>query len=114
MIWHELGCVKTVERKHARGYYLVMATTKPLMFLWGQTLAFDSIVRERIPRFNILGLSDNSWSFTKWKRVMTRFQESLNQNRKLTDLFKEVSQKEYGTDSIIPYGQFLDLHYWTR
>ena len=112
LIWHELGSVKTVGGKNPRGYYLVMPTTKPLMFLWGQTLAFDSIVRGCMPRFDILGLSDNSWSLRTWKKVMARFQQSLKQNPEVADLFKEVSRKEYGTDAIIPYGQFLDLYYW--
>ncbi len=114
LIWHELGCVKTGEEKNLSGYYLVMGTTKPLMFLWGQTLAFDSRVRKRMPRFDIHGLSDNYWGFTKWKKVMVRFQESLKRQPEVVDLLREVSRKEYGTDSIVPYGQFLDLYYWVK
>lgn len=113
LIWHELGCVKTFE-KNAGGYYLAMATTKPLMFLWGQTLAFDSVVRERMPRFDILGVIDNYWSFEKWKKVMVRFQEGLKRQPEVVDLFKKVSSREYRTDSIVPYGQFIDLYYWVR
>ena len=56
-VWHELGSVKNLG-KNVGGYYSVMATTKPLMFLWGQTLAFDSVVRGCMPRFNIPGLTD--------------------------------------------------------
>ena len=111
-IWHELGCIKTVGGKNSGGYYLAMATTKPLMFLWGQTLAFDSRVRKYMPRFDILGISGDYWSFRTWKKVMLMFQESLKQQPKVMSLFKEVSQREYGTDNIIPYGQFLDLYYW--
>lgn len=113
-IWHELGCVKTGEEKNPSGHYLVMGATKPLMFLWGQTLAFDSVVRARMPGFEIVGLSDNYWSFTKWKAIMVRFEKSLKQQPEIVEVFKEVSRKEYGTDSIIPYGQFLDLYYWVR
>jgi hypothetical protein len=113
MIWHELGWVKTFEKNNS-GYYLAMATTKPFMFLWGQTLAFDSVVRKRMPRFNILGISDNYWSFEKWRKVMMRFQESLKHQPQVADLFKEISSKEYGTSSIVPYGQFIDLYYWVR
>ncbi|MBE0512692.1 hypothetical protein IBX38_06555 [Candidatus Bathyarchaeota archaeon] len=111
-IWHELGPVKTAEGKNPGGYYLVMATTKPLMFLWGQTLAFDSIVRGRLRKLDIHGLRDDRWDFETWKNVMATFQESLKQQPEVVNLFKEVSRNEYGTDSIIPYGQFLDLYYW--
>ena len=113
-IWHELGCVKTAGGKNPNGYYLVMATTKPLMFLWGQTLAFDSVVRGRMPRFGISGLSSDYWDFELWRKVMQKFQESLNQQPKVVSVFKEVSQKEYGTEKNIPYGQFTDLYYWVR
>jgi len=113
LIWHELGWVKTFE-KNAGGYYLAMATTKPLMFLWGQTLAFDSVVRKRMPRFHVSGITNNYWTLEKWKKVMIRFQDSLKQQPETVDLFKKISSKEYGTDSIVPYGQFIDLYYWTR
>lgn len=113
-VWHELGCVKTVEGKNPGGYYLVMATTKPLMFLWGQTLAFDSMVRWYMPRFNIVGLRNDYWSFATWKKVLLKFQELLLKQPKVVQLFEKISRKEYGTDSIIPYGQFLDLHYWVK
>lgn len=109
----KLSDVKTFE-KNAGGYYLAMATTKPLMFLWGQTLAFDSVVREHIPRFDILGIIDNYWSFETWKKVMVRFQEMLKLQPDVVELFKKESSIEYGTDSIVPYGQFIDLYYWVR
>ncbi len=111
-IWHELGPVKTPGGKNPAGYYLVMATTKPLMFLWGQTLAFDSIVRGRLQSLDINGLRDDRWDFETWKNVMVTFQKSLKEQPEVVSLFKEVSRNEYGTDSIVPYGQFLDLHYW--
>jgi len=114
IIWHELGCVKAVEVKNPGGYYLVMATTKPLMFLWGQTLAFDSIVRWYMPRFNIVGLRNDYWSFETWKKVLLEFQELLLKQPEVVQLFDKISRKEYGTDSIIPYGQFLDLYYWVK
>lgn len=112
-IWHELGWVKTFE-KNDGGYYLAMATTKPLMFLWGQTLAFDSVVRKRMPRFHISGITDNYWSLEKWKKVMMRIQGSLRRQPEIVDIFRKVSLKEYGTDTSVPYGQFVDLYYWVR
>ena len=42
---------------------------------------------------------------------MERFQEGLKKQPKDVELFKKVSQEKYGTDSIIPYGQFLGLSY---
>lgn len=114
LIWHELGCVKTVEGKNPGGYYLVMPTTKPLMFLWGQTLAFDSMVRWRMPRFNIVRSRNDYWSFETWKKVLLKFQELLLKQPEVVQLFEKTSRKEYGTDSIIPYGQFLDLYYWVE
>lgn len=111
--WHELGSVKNLERNPG-GYYSVMATTKPLMFLWGQTLAFDSVVRGYMPRFNISGLTDGNWSFETWKKVMIKFAELLEQQPDIVRLFKELSLEEYGTDAIVPYGQFIDLYYWAR
>jgi len=113
LIWHELGCVKEFEKNPA-GYYPAMATTKPLMFLWGQTLAFDSVVREFMPRFDLSGLTDSNWSFETWKKVMMKFQEMLKQQPDVVGLFKKLSLEEYGTDSIVPYGQFIDLYYWVR
>lgn len=112
-IWHELGCVKTF-KKNLGGYYLAMATTKPLMFLWGQTLAFDSVVRKRMPRFNFCGLTNDYWSFETWKKVMVKWQEMLKRRPAIMELFKEISLEEYGTDSHVPYGQFIDLYYWVR
>lgn len=111
-IWNSLGSVKNGGKRNRGGYYLVMGATKPFMFLWGQTLAFDSIVRKFIPRFDINGLSGNCWSFGTWKKIMVRFQESLKQQPEVADFFKEISLKHYGAGSIIPYGQFLDLYYW--
>lgn len=111
-VWHELGCVKTTGGKNPSGYYLAMATTKPLMFLWGQTLAFDSVVRRHMPKFSLSGLSHNYWDFETWKRVMVNFQKGLKQERATVSLFKEVSLSEYKTDSFVPYGRFLDICYW--
>jgi len=114
LVYDELGCVKTSGSKRTSGYYLVMATTKPLMFLWGQTLAFDTIVRRFMPRFGMSGLSGDYWSFETWREVMEKTEENLKQQAGIIDLFDETSLKEYGASSIVPYGQFLDLYYWTR
>jgi hypothetical protein len=110
-IWDELGAVKDL-RKNKGGYYLVMPTTKPMMFLWGQTLAFDVIVRGLMPRFGMSGLHDFRWTYETWKQVMTKFADILRAQPQLTDVIKEISLKEYRTDSMVPYGQFMDLYFW--
>jgi hypothetical protein len=67
-----------------------------------------------MPRFDLSGLTDSNCSFETWKKVMMKFQEMLKQQPDVVRLFKKLSLKEYGTDSIVPYGQFIDLYYWVR
>jgi len=114
LIWHELGRVKeNAGNRNSAGLYYIVAITKPLMFLWGQTLAFDSIVRTHVPRsYNVPKCTQ--WCFDEWKRVIESFQVGLKQQPEDVELLKEVSQEKYGTDSIVPYGQFLDLYYWVE
>lgn len=111
-IWNELGSVKP------QGEYdqseLVMTITKPLMFLWGQTPAFDSVVREKMPLFGIQGFRNVRWEFSTWINAMRKLQKYLNNNAKVLDLFNRTSIDKYGTDTNVPYGQFFDLYYWTE
>ena len=111
LIWNELGAVKD-GGKNAGEYYLVMAATKPLMFLWGQTLAYDSIVRGSMPKFGHTGLSYCSWNFQKWKKVTASFSDMLTDRSELVQVIEKLSIKVYGTDSNVPYGQFLDAYLW--
>lgn len=114
LIWHELGRAKEDRgNRNSNGYYYIVSISKPLMFLWGQTLAFDSIVRTHVPwPCNVP--KDNRWRFEEWKKVMESFQEGLKQQPDCVELFKEESRKKYGTDFLVPYGQFLDLYYWVE
>lgn len=114
LIWHELGRVKENEgNTNPSGWYYIIAITKPLMFLWGQTLAFDSIVRDYAPRsYNVP--QHTRWSFEEWKKIMETFQDEIRSQPDAVQLFKTTSQKKYGTDLIVPYGQFLDLYYWVE
>lgn len=84
------------------------------MFLWGQTLAFDSVVRGFMPKFGLSGLTDSNWSYETWKKVMLKFQDLLKERLEVVELFQKVSLNEYGTDSYVPYGQLIDLYYWVR
>jgi hypothetical protein len=111
LIWHELGRVKEIGgRKNKYGYYYIVSLSKHLMFLWGQTPAFDSRVRTHIPwSYNVS--KDNRWHFGEWKSVLERFQEDLSQEPEVVDSFKKESLKRYGTESMVPYGRFLDVYY---
>lgn len=111
MIWHELGRVKeSGGRKNKHGYYYIVSLSKHLMFLWGQTLAFDSRVRTRMPwSFNVS--RDNRWPFEEWKRVLADVQKNLKQEPEVVAALKRESLKRYGTESIVPYGRFLDVYY---
>lgn len=112
-IWHELGRVKEREGKGNEGdIYYVMAVCKPLMFLWGQTMAFDTKVRRHCP--SCLGVKPNEyrWTFDKWRGVMDEFRIFLNDNRDCAELLREESERRYGEDAPIPYGRLLDIHYF--
>jgi len=112
LIWHELG--RTKERGgriNRTGRYYVVAICKPLMLLWGQTLAYDSLVRQKAPFWMP---KDCRWSFEDWKRVTGEIQRYLKQNSQITDFLKKKSKEMYGTDSLVPYGEFLDYYYWCQ
>ena len=110
-VWHELGRVKEKEGKRdLQGYYSIVSLSKHLMFLWGQTLAFDSIVRRNIDwSFNVP--KSSRWCLEDWKRVMTSFQEGLGRDEETLEAFRKESLRRYGTDSIVPHGRFFDIYY---
>lgn len=111
LIWHELGRVKEEDgRRDPYGYYYIVSLSKHLMFLWGQTLAFDSRVRARIP-WSYHAPKGNRWCLEDWKRVMSSFQEELRDSRETLDTFNRESLRRYGTDSIVPYGRFFDVYH---
>ena len=114
LIWHELGRAKEERgRKNLGGWYYIIAVCKPLMFLCGQTLAYDSRVRENVP--SQYGISKSwQWTFEDWKMSMEKFQQNLKKSSKIIDLLDELSREKFGTDSTVPYGQFLDYYYWYR
>ncbi|KXB01201.1 hypothetical protein AKJ44_02790 [candidate division MSBL1 archaeon SCGC-AAA261F17] len=107
LIWTELGRVKT---KNRSDYQYVMSVCKPLMMLWGQTLAFDKNVRKKIP---FAAKTKSKWNFETWKSIMNGFSHKLNQSPETVEFLKEWSRKEFGTDTPAPYGRFLDIYYFT-
>lgn len=112
-IWNKLALCKP-QTNYAYNGELVMAITKPLMFLWGQTPAFDSVVREKMPLFAIQGFRNCRWEFSLFSTVLKKLQNVLIENADLLAAFRKTSIEKYCTDEIIPYGQFLDLCFWTR
>jgi len=112
-IWHKLGRAKEKNgMESASSKYFVIAVAKPLMFLWGQTLAFDDLVRGCLPALGFKGASNNRWSFYQWYNTMRRFQERTKNDTEFINLCNEVTRCEFGTEAQVPYGQFLDLYYW--
>jgi hypothetical protein len=108
-IWDSLGTIE--DRKYGK---LVMKITKPLMFLWGQTPAFDTVVRANMPLINLRGFQNTRWNFNLWMDALKRLQVYLCQNAEVEECFRKMSIEKYGTDTVIPYGQFFDLYYWVK
>jgi hypothetical protein len=111
-IWNELSLCKPQTSCSNTGE-LVMAITKPLMFLWGQTPAFDSVVREKMPLFFISGFKNCRWEFSLFTTVLKRLQHVLLANNELVASMHKISMVKYGTEETLPYGQFIDLCFWT-
>jgi len=117
LIWHELGRVKEeFGCRRDRGDYFVIPICKPLMFLWGQTLPFDSRNRENIKGDSLLRLEirilGRRWYFCEWKRVLTDFNKKLSANAELLSYCTEKAKEIYKSEYAIPYGRFLDIYYF--
>lgn len=111
-IWHMLGRVKQPEGKtNSKGKYNVIAVCKPLMLLWGQTMAFDSNVRYHISGMNIHS-GQYSWIFDKWYDAMIMFSEYLLETPDVAQCIEKESHKVYGNKVMVPYGRFLDIYYF--
>ena len=113
-IWNEFSKIKDENNKSNFIGEIVETITKPLMLLWGQTPGFDSVVRTKMILSNCPGFSNQRWEFRLWLRVMNELQKILNDNSELVDTFRKKSQEKYGIATIVPYGQFFDLYYWTE
>jgi len=117
-IWDVLGRVKEeLGDRRVNQDYFIIAVCKPLMFLWGQTLAFDSINRINIRKDASLKLtshlqSGSRWTYSQWKSVMWDFQKELLQNPEVINHCQFHSYQVFGSDSIVPYGRYLDLYYY--
>ena len=113
-IWHELGRVKEPHGDtNPSGRYLVISICKPLMLLWGQTMAFDSNIRGALPTRYGVTVTDRRWPFGTWMRVMEGLRLELEENPELSDLIRTMSCDKYRTASAVPYGRFFDMCYWS-
>lgn len=93
------------------GEYFVIAVCKPLMLIWGQTLAFDSRVRSAFPlRYGTL--RHHRWTFERRMMVMRRVQTDLLDNPVLVSRFEELEKEKYGIAQPTPFGRFLDIYYF--
>lgn len=113
VIWHELGRVKEYDGKRDKnGYYYVISICKPLLLVWGQTLAFDSYVRAQLPRIDNGLRYSSRWSLEQWVKVMKELGEHLKKDLKSIEYIRRESEQWYGKNAVIPYGRFLDMYYW--
>ena len=112
-IWHELGKVKECDGEtNQYGSYSIISICKPLLLIWGQTLAFDSKVIKNMPKKYGINKHSNNWNLREWKRVMTSISKDLNQDKKVIDFMKKRSTEWYGKDTPVPYGRLLDIYYF--
>ena len=114
IIWHELGRVKERDgQRNERDNYYAISVCKPLLLLWGQTLAFDTFVRKYLPKSYGIFQYSSRWTVDEWIRIMKKVSNDLNNSPEVVEFIKKESAKRYGKEAIVPYGRFLDIYYWT-
>jgi hypothetical protein len=119
-IWHELGRVKTCDgARRDDGVYYIIAVCKPLMFLWGQTLGFDSQNQKKIPKDHDLEFVSGvprrcQWHFKEWIRLLHGFRRELLNAPDVVHYCRERADTKLQSPNIVPFGRFLDLLYYER
>ena len=117
-IWSALGCVKEeFGNRRVDLDYFIIAVCKPMMFLWGQTLAFDSLNRVNIRKDISLQLTHtlqnmSRWTYSYWKAIMQDFQRELLRKPEIINYCQSNSHIVFGSNSIVPYGRYLDIYYY--
>jgi hypothetical protein len=110
-IWSQLGRVKEAGEINDSHSYHIIAVCKPLMLLWGQTMAFDINVRNHLAgRFNCP--RSNTWSFEEWDNVMKGISNALKESPIVTQYFTNLATQKYGQLTMCPFGRFLDIFYF--
>jgi len=114
-VWHELGRAKEKDgRKNKNGYYYIIAVTKPLMLMWGQTLALDSHVRKHLAKNHKIPKYSCKWNLDEWTNTMKQLSRDLNTDQRIVESMRKESKARYEQDMIVPYGRFLDIYYWEK
>ena len=117
-MWDACGRVKEIPGVTQSDLnYFIIAVCKPLMFLWGQTLAFDSINRKNIRNDHSLRLTSTlstatRWTYSNWKTIMLDFQKELLEKPEIIEYCRQHYFSIFGSNSIIPYGRYLDIYYY--
>lgn len=112
-MWHEFGRVKEYEGEtNVEGDYYAIAATKPLMLLWGQTLAFDTRVRRNLHGEHDVSELDFKMGFSNWYRVMSSLSVELKESPDFIREVQSISKEIYGEVAVVPYGRFLDIYFW--
>jgi hypothetical protein len=112
-IWHELGRVKEKDgNRNSDGDYFIISVTKPLLLMWGATPAFDSKVRQHMPKNYDVPKYSCKWNLDTWTRIMRQISTELNNDEDAKKLLDKTSKRLYGERAIVSYGRFLDIYYW--
>lgn len=112
-IWEEFGNVKVNKTNEEIRLPLVISICKPLMLIWGQTLAFDTKVRgSYYKEYKFSFLRKNRWSLNEWLYSLFLSYSLLEKNDEFKKYLKKCSIKKYGDHSLIPYGRLLDIYYF--
>ncbi len=118
LIWHELGRIKEKPGDTREdSAHLVISICKPLMFLWGQTLAFDSANRRNIRSDRTIHFDTSipltgRWTLARWRTIMLGFQRELLRRPAIVSCCESVAGKVFGTAAPVPFGRFLDSYYY--
>ncbi|HVP96760.1 hypothetical protein [Methanoregula sp.] len=114
IIWQELGNMKTLADEASSQQPLVISICKPLMLIWGQTLAFDTKVRNNFTRDqDIRKLNKYRWSLNEWFYSLYLCNKLLNENEEFKYYLTNCSVKKYRKKGPVPFGRLLDIYYFT-
>lgn len=112
-IWHELGRAKeNGGERNDYSSYSVISICKPLLLIWGQTLAFDTNVRKNMPQKYRINKYSGNWNLREWKNVMILLSRELNEDKSAIEFMKKKTLDWYGKNTPVPYGRFLDIYYF--
>jgi len=111
-IWNQLSMVKQ-EDGYPTDNPLIVSIGKPLMLIWGQTIALDSRVRENFHRENSnFNFNSRRWEFKRWLSSLYLNYKFLQENNQVREMIERKSLEKYHVHQPVPYGRFLDIYYF--